>query len=334
MVDGAAWRPIAWGDGNYFASTLNNVFSSRRALLSGNQQTASSSPQRATVAAATATVTVPHDGLFSVLVRYEGIYHFNTGFRVTIAQRGATVFDRVYGLRGNLKLWDFVNGRLHGGVALRVPGSCQPGDLLTAECSWTYGATEGMLWEGIGANAKLEAGTAAITLSMDNATATDDMVDSPEAMRNIDLIVLHPNQTDVMGRATKWETSSLALPLDGYASQHGEVFARFLNTGVSDLNMTLAAMTGHSGAGDNHLNLAVWDNATQTLTSGCSSKGDQTFIHGYSTATSPPVSCHRLLNLTQRYYLRASRLHLSLIYRVFAVGCGWPTLSSCVATTR
>ena len=53
-----------------------------------------------------------------------------------------------------------------------------------------------MLWEGIGANAELEAGAATLTLSMDNATATDDPVDSPEAKRMIDLIVLQPNQTD------------------------------------------------------------------------------------------------------------------------------------------
>ena len=94
----------------------------------------------------------------------------------------------------------------------------------------------------------------------------------------------------MMGRATTWETGHLSLPLDGYASQHGEVFARFLNTGEAPMNLTLSALTGHSGAGDNHLNLAVWDTATQQLTSGCSSKGDQTFIHGYSVAKSPPAA--------------------------------------------
>ena len=56
------------------------------------------------------------------------------------------------------------------------------------------------------------------------------------------------------------------------------------------MNLTLSALTGHSGAGDNHLNLAVWDKATHTLTQGCSSKGDQTFIHGYSVAKSPPAA--------------------------------------------
>jgi hypothetical protein len=74
-----------------------------------------------------------------------------------------------------------------------------------------------MLWEGIGANAELAGGAATITLSMDAATATSDAEDSPEALRNIDLVVLHPNQTDVMGRATTWETGHLSLPLDGTA---------------------------------------------------------------------------------------------------------------------
>jgi hypothetical protein len=77
-----------------------------------------------------------------------------------------------------------------------------------------------MLWEGIGANAELAGGAATITLSMDAATATGDAEDSPEALRNIDLVVLHPNQTDVMGRATTWETGHLSLPLDGTALRY------------------------------------------------------------------------------------------------------------------
>ena len=51
-----------------------------------------------------------------------------------------------------------------------------------------------------------------------------------------------------MGRATTWETGHLSLPLDGYASQHGEVFARFLNTGEAPMNLTLSALTGHWSA--------------------------------------------------------------------------------------
>jgi hypothetical protein len=177
------WKAIGWGDGNYFASTLNNVFASRRALLSGSASATSGS-------VATAVVSIPHGGgLFSVLARYEGVYHFNTGFRIQISQAGETVFDRVYGLRSNLKLWGFVKSRM-AGRALSLPGSCGEGELLTAECSWTYGATEGWLWEGIGENVQLQQGTATITLSRDAATESDDPDDSPEANRNIDMIVV------------------------------------------------------------------------------------------------------------------------------------------------
>jgi hypothetical protein len=177
------WKAFGWGDGNYFASTLNNVFASRRALLSGSASATSGS-------VATAVVSIPHGGgLFSVLARYEGVYHFNTGFRIQISQAGETVFDRVYGLRSNLKLWGFVKSRM-AGRALSLPGSCGEGELLTAECSWTYGATEGWLWEGIGENVQLQQGTATITLSRDAATESDDPDDSPEANRNIDMIVV------------------------------------------------------------------------------------------------------------------------------------------------
>jgi hypothetical protein len=52
----------------------------------------------------------------------------------------------VYGLRSNVKLWGFVSGRYngkngdHGGDVLAIPGSCKSDELLTAECSWNYGA--------------------------------------------------------------------------------------------------------------------------------------------------------------------------------------------------
>jgi hypothetical protein len=40
---------------------------------------------------------------YAVLVRYEGPWHFSAGFRVKIEQKGEVVFDRLYGMRGNLK---------------------------------------------------------------------------------------------------------------------------------------------------------------------------------------------------------------------------------------
>ena len=70
-------------------------------------------------------------------------------------QAGKVVFNRRYGMRENLKLWAFAGGRMSGGAALNIPGTCPKGELLAAECSWTYGATENVLWEGVGAQAAL-----------------------------------------------------------------------------------------------------------------------------------------------------------------------------------
>ena len=40
-----------------------------------------------------------------------------------------------------------------------------------------------------------------------------------EADLNLDTILLHPNETDVLGRATVYESHDLWLPLDGLLSQ-------------------------------------------------------------------------------------------------------------------
>jgi hypothetical protein len=49
-------------------------------------------------------------------------------------------------------------------MQLNIPGACRAEDLLTAECSWTYGSVENMLWEGVGASAQLRKGPATISL--------------------------------------------------------------------------------------------------------------------------------------------------------------------------
>ena len=166
-------------------------------------------------------------------------------------------------------------------------------------CVTTDGATEGWLWEGIGEQVELQKGTVQITLSRDAATESDDPHGSPEANRNVDMIVLHPNQTDIMNRALVYEVGGLSLPLDGYASQYGEVYARFTNLGAATLNLTLSALYSHSGGAGNHLILAVWDNYTNALVSGCSYKGDQTNLRAFSEATFKPAAggprCPRIL---------------------------------------
>jgi hypothetical protein len=70
------WEPRQWGDGNYFCATINNVFHSRRAFLHG--------PARAKRSTATAAVVVPQDDEYSVLARYEAVFHFGSGFRIKV----------------------------------------------------------------------------------------------------------------------------------------------------------------------------------------------------------------------------------------------------------
>jgi len=65
---GSAWSPRKWGDdGGFFASTVANTFHSRRGYL---HAPANSS----TETVATATITVPTAGSYTVLARYEQGY--------------------------------------------------------------------------------------------------------------------------------------------------------------------------------------------------------------------------------------------------------------------
>ena len=97
-----------------------------------------------------------------MLVRQEAVFRFSAGFRLQIAQGGRTVFDRLYGMREDVKMWAFTAARLSGGMQLDIPGACGK-ELLVAECSWTYGSVENQLWEGVGTSVRLAAGAATIT---------------------------------------------------------------------------------------------------------------------------------------------------------------------------
>jgi hypothetical protein len=65
---GAAWSPKKWGDdGGFFASTVANTFHSRRGYLHAPANSSSET-------VATATITVPTAGSYTVLARYEQGY--------------------------------------------------------------------------------------------------------------------------------------------------------------------------------------------------------------------------------------------------------------------
>ena len=203
---GGGWVARRWGDGNYFCSSLDVVFLSRQAYLQ-----AAAGVEAAT---ATATIEVAHPDTFQVMVRYEMPYHFNVGFRVGIAQGGKSVFSRVYGLRENLKLWPYSSLRSSN-------ESCAGG--LQSECVWMYGPEENDVWEGVGSAVRLEKGPATITLTIDaDANAASD--DSPLANRNVDLVMLFPNRSDIEARMAYGEVNAMDLAGDGLLSQAGEVY--------------------------------------------------------------------------------------------------------------
>ena len=135
------WQPRAWAHSpNYFASTVANVFHSRRAHLHHPALANSSSSGGAPHDSASASFVVPAAGPYEVLVRYEAPFRFEIPFLVTISQGGKPAFSSVFGRRTNPKVWGFTSGR-HAGEYF----GCGPG--LNTECAWPWGATENMVWE-------------------------------------------------------------------------------------------------------------------------------------------------------------------------------------------
>ena len=248
-------------------SNTINSFHSRSAYLQAAANVSS--------AEARGTVLIRQGGEFNVLVRYEAVYHFNQGFRIEVSQNGTDRFSKVYGLRNNKKLWAFSQIRppLTNGVVQPAPytSSCGPG--LQPECVWTEGPVENILWEGPGDTVRLEPGLATVTLVIDESSrfATEE---SPLANRNLDVIMLFPNSSDIVARSTAFETSSQSLALDGLLSQSGEVYAKFHNMGPDALDLTLPFMHYMSPGPENHLTKAYWNSTSRQLMSGCTVYGD------------------------------------------------------------
>ena len=270
----SGWEARKQGDGNYFTASLNMVFLSRSAYLKAGPEVGS--------AVATARVNVKTADTYSILVRYEAVYRFNQGFRLKVAQNGVTKLSRVYGLRENLKLWPFANDRSD-------PTFANCGGGLQRECVWNYGPNENNVWEGVEIMVPLSAGVVDIEISVDEVSnyATSD---SPLASRNIDCVLLFPNQTDIWSRIDKWENGGLTLSLDGLLNQHGEVFFKVENVGPTPIALTVPGEFYMSVGYANHLTNAVWNGTFPTkhkdgtvtygaLATGCG-------VHGDSSANS------------------------------------------------
>jgi hypothetical protein len=234
------WHSREWGsDGGLFASTVANVFHSRRGYINAPANVSPSD-------IATSKFAISQAGTFSVLARFEHGYRFQSPFNITITDStGKLIFDRPYGYRENLKVWAFAAGRNgpdgKGGSLCGNQGHSGAG--LQAECAWPYGASENLVWEGVGAFATLDAGI--YTMSIAGINTTLPGVNSTDFCdRNIDAILLHPNATDIDMRIAH---EGPMLPLDGLLTQAGDVFFQVENLDSENwLNITLPFTYIHS----------------------------------------------------------------------------------------
>lgn len=247
-----AWEPRQWASGgNYFASTVNNVFMSRRMFLHADANSTY-------VTAARAAVTVGDDGEYMVMVRYEALYRFETGFLVTVEQGGVTLLSRVYGRRANYKVW----GQKGQGTDTFNETGLNCDGILNRECVWQWGSVENMVWEGINATVNLTAGPATIIIAAHRDTpaqcAQTMLGYCQYADRNIDAIMLHPNRSDIDNRWNGPGNDAGVLAFDGLFSQAGEVFFKVINHDVN-ANYTLMVPTGyfHNPYFSEHLRLDV-----------------------------------------------------------------------------
>ena len=234
----AAWSPRRWGeDGGFFASTVANTFHSRRGYLHAPANASAES-------VATATFSVAKQDTYDVLARYETGYRFQSPFRLDIAKGAgaAPLFTKTYGYRESLKVQAF------GGCPTAVGQQAGRGQ-LQAECSWPYGTTENIVWEGVGASVALAPGSYTMTITAVNTTmaGVDPDAKGMEAVhfcaRNIDAVLLSPNATDIQ---TRLQHEMPMLPLDGLFSQAGEVFFKVENTGDETFNLTVPYTYIHS----------------------------------------------------------------------------------------
>lgn len=207
-VKAPGWQAKAFGT-NYHAATFANCFLSRQAYLGA--------PEQCDKTVATIEVEVPKAGKYLALVRYEACYRFETQFRLQVEQDGKNKLDRPYGARDNVKIWAF-------------------GQKLKKEVAWDWGASETIVWEGHDAAVELAAGKARLTLIAEKQP-------EPAARRNVDLVMLTSDETQVKNRIEKEQY----LPLDGMLTQAGDVYLKVHNGKDSGaLKLTVPNGTEHS----------------------------------------------------------------------------------------
>jgi hypothetical protein len=298
------WSPCVWGaDDNLFASDVSNVVMSRAAYLHADANATAGAP-------AVATVPVAADGAYTVLIRYEAGYRFSSPFKVTVAQHGRTAFEKVYGLRTTPKVWAFWNSR--GPPGSDANQGCGPG--LQPECRWIYSSSENMVWEGVGNVANLTAGDVTLTITAVGAAgsaAADPSVQGDRwgaetaaglvTERNIDVVVLNPNATDLELRmnatcgAPCGGSDVQGLIFDSFVgTQEGEVFARVTSESELAFNLPFPRTINRSPLWFGRSYFPTWANVDGpgtpwTLYDGCGAQHPKTVVYApNASAAAPP----------------------------------------------
>ncbi|MEI7435187.1 MAG: hypothetical protein WCL16_00085 [bacterium] len=214
------WAVVPFRE-NYFASTFAITFLSRMACLGAPGQVAQGKD-----AVAEQLVTIPHDGEFEVLARYEQPYDFSVEFTVEVEQKGKVLYKETFGRLTDPKIW----GCSGDENARRAPMQ-----------RFFWGATDNIVWQEKGA-AKLAAGAAIVRMTaapqMDGNTPR-----LQAARRNVDVICL---TDDKAGRAAQRKNTQARtyLELDGWLVQDGGLYIRIKNLGQAPVAPELAPDPG------------------------------------------------------------------------------------------
>ena len=220
---------------NYWSSTFGNMFLSRKGFLG-----APASIDKGTECVASTNATVRFGGVFAPLVRFEALCEppacFETQFMLEVEQHGATQFSAVHG-------------------ALPVPGcapNCSfwppvdPTKHTPAGAPWT--APNQHVWAGVQDRLVLRPGPVKIKLR-----TSHELTPKGSGKRNVDLVMLTSNLTELSIRDRTARTGEDPYGLDGWLTQRGEVFLRLHNHAQgAPLNLSVPFCTGHSSYYGSH----------------------------------------------------------------------------------
>jgi hypothetical protein len=202
-VNKPGWRVMPYRE-NYFASTFAITFLSRMACLSAPEQMPIGKQ-----AMATQTITLPENGEFKVLARYEQPLDYSAEFTVEVEQDGKVVYSNQFGALNDPKIWAL---NLHK----RVP----------MERYW-WGGTDNIVWQQVDA-VKLHKGVASLRL-IAGAQMDGDKPRVNAARRNVDVVCL---TNDAVGMEAQKRTRHLEF--DGWLTQAGDLLVKITNPQQND----------------------------------------------------------------------------------------------------